>query len=101
MLARHAAQGFMKCAYAHSIKFATGFKFSKSGASIRMRHLGHGPRLHSNVRNVGRSRVVEETFRKYFGYLARCDGKFGIQTLKIENFGSKWDENAEFDSAKF
>ena len=43
---------------------------------------------------------VEEKLGKYFGYLARCEGKFGTTTLKNKNFGSKWDENTEFDSAK-
>ena len=38
---------------------------------------------------------------KLFEFLARCEEKICIQTLKIENFGSKEDENAEFDSAKF
>ena len=45
-------------------------------------------------------RSVEEKFEKYFGYLARCDRNFGTTTLKIQNFGSKLDQNAETDSAK-
>ena len=38
---------------------------------------------------------------KIFGYFkARCEENFGIQTLPNQNFGSKFDENTEFDSAK-
>ena len=37
---------------------------------------------------------------KIFGYLARCEEDFGIWTLQNQKFGSKWDENAEFHSAK-
>ena len=44
---------------------------------------------------------VEEKFGKYFGYLARCEGSFRTTTLRIGNIGSKSDENAEFDPAKF
>ena len=44
---------------------------------------------------------VEEKSRKYFGYLARCEGNVFTTTLKIGNIWSKSDENAEFDPAKF
>ena len=43
---------------------------------------------------------VEEKFEKYFGYLARCEENFGAWTLQNRNFGLKFDENAEIDSAK-
>ena len=43
---------------------------------------------------------VEETFGNYFGYLARCEGKFCTTTLNNQNLASKWDENADTDSAK-
>ena len=44
--------------------------------------------------------AVVEKFEKYFGYLARCEGKFRTTTLQNTKFGSKWDENTEFHSAK-
>ena len=44
--------------------------------------------------------VVEEKFRKYFGYLARCEEKTVYGPLQNRNFGSKFDENAEIGSAK-
>ena len=39
-------------------------------------------------------------WNKLFGHLARCKGKFCTTTLKNKNFGSKWDENTDNDSAK-
>ena len=50
--------------------------------------------------NALKKKTVEEKFEKYFGYLARCEGNFCIQTIQNRNFGSKFGGNAEIDFAK-
>ena len=38
------------------------------------------------VKPLRLSASVDEHFRKYVGYIARCEGNFGIKTLKFQNF---------------
>ena len=61
--------------------------------------IDHGKVLRPTV-NCDSIDKLKKHFEKYFGYLARCEGKLCIWTLKIENCWLKWDENAETDSAK-
>ena len=59
------------------------------------------PDGHLKIRfRSAKSMLKKNLANKIFGYLARCEQEICIWTLQIENFGSKWDENAEFDSAK-
>ena len=46
-------------------------------------------------------RDVEEKFEKYFGYLARCEGKFCATTPKILKNQAKINQNARKMPSKF
>ena len=51
--------------------------------------------------NVSFIITVVEKFENYFGYLARCEGKFGTTTLKISKIASKSKKNTGKMPSKF
>ena len=49
----------------------------------------------------GATEPVEEKFEKYFGYLARCEGKFGTITVIFSKTEAKINQNAGKMPSKF